>query len=95
MNSKTSACRDGTLKNHCKQDGNAQQLHIIPTSCAILPIATTLCLLVVCAYRRVLEGSWGGEGVECMLMCMESGYVVGGCNVVAILSMADMVCLVC
>ena len=28
-------------------------------------------------------------------MCMESDYVVGGCNVVAILSMADMVCFEC
>ena len=41
-----------------------------------------LCLLVVC-----IAGLWKAVGrvllgVYCMLMCMESMYVVGGCNVV-------------
>ena len=35
---------------------------------------------------------WVVLGVECMLMCMGSELCCG-CNVVAILSMADMVCL--
>ena len=47
-------------------------------------------MFVSCVHRRVVEGS----GV-CMLMSWGVSYVVGGCNVVAILSMADMACLEC
>ena len=35
---KTSACRDGTLKNQLNKMGTTpQHIHTIPTSCAILP----------------------------------------------------------
>ena len=36
---------------------------------------------------------WVVLGVKYMLTCMGSEYVVGGCNVVAILSMAYIACL--
>ena len=40
-------------------------------------------MFVSCVHSRVVEGSWEGiAGLWCMLM--ESMYVVGGCNVVAI-----------
>ena len=44
---KTSACRDGTLKNQPNKMGTTpQHFHIIPTSCAILPtMHTTTCTL--------------------------------------------------
>ena len=47
---------------------------------------TQLCFVFVsCVHSRVVEGSW--EGIAgCIVhvdMCMESVYVVGGCNVVA------------
>ena len=51
-------------------------------------------MFVSCVDRRVVKGSGVGSVVECMLMCMGS-YFVGGCNVVAVLSMADMVCRNC
>ena len=54
---KTSACRDGTLKNQSNKIGTTpQHIYIIPTSCAILP--TMLCV-VSCGDSRVVEGSWG------------------------------------
>ena len=34
-----------------------------------------------CVHSRVVEGSW--EGISGCVVCMESVYVVGGCNVVA------------
>ena len=77
---KTSACRDGILKNQPNKMGMTPQ-HIFTPSCHFANYA--LCLLVVCiaelwkAVGRVLLGAY------CMLMCMESVYFVGGCNVVA------------
>ena len=55
---KTSACRDGTLKNQPKKMGmTPQSIHTIPISCAIL-----LTMLVVCIgglWKAVGEGSAG------------------------------------
>ena len=52
---KTSACRDGTLKNQPNKMGTTpQHIHTIPTSCAILP--TMLCVWVV---EGSEEGSTG------------------------------------
>ena len=52
---KTSACRDGALKNKPnKMRTTPQHIHTIPTSCAILP--TMLCVFVSCVHSRVVEG---------------------------------------
>ena len=72
-----------------------QQFHTIPTSCAIFAKYALCLLLVVCTGELWKAVGWVVLGVECMLMCRGVCYVVGGCNVVAILSMADMVCLEC
>ena len=70
-----------------------RSLHLVPFSCHLHKYA--LCLLVVC--REVLWKAVGsvvvGVHVDVHGKCM--GYVVGGCNVVAILSMPDMICLAC
>jgi len=65
-----------------------QHFYTIPTSCAILPIICTpqnslhaLSLYSLCSHVDV--HAW------------RVSYVVGGCNVVATLNMADMVCLAC
>ena len=50
-------------------------------------------LSVCCVQRRVVEGSGVGRG-GCVVH-FDVSYVVGCCIVVAILSMADMVCLDC
>ena len=65
---KTSACRDGTLKNQPNKMGTApQHIHTIPTSCAILPTmhnkklsthslnahGTQHCLLLSLPHKRV------------------------------------------
>ena len=91
---KTGACRDGTLKNQPNKMGmTPQHFHTIPTSCAILP--TMLC--VSCVHSRVVEGSGLGSA-GCMFSACWCAWrlscVWGGCNEIAILSMADMVCLV-
>ena len=55
-------------------------------------------LCVCCVQRRVVEGSGvvsGGCVVHFDLHAWRVSYVVGCYNVVAILSMADMVCLYC
>ena len=45
---KTSACRDGTLKNQPNKMGTTPQyIYTIPISCAILP--TMLCVCYLCA----------------------------------------------
>ena len=55
---KTSACRDGTLKNQPNKMGTTpQHFYTIPTSCAILP--TMLCVCK-CVHSKVVEGSWEG-----------------------------------
>jgi len=72
-----------------------QHFHTIPTSCAILPPLTQICLvclLVVC--RGLWKAVWWGvlgvyvdmHGEWVML------WVVAMYNVLAVLSMADMVC---
>ena len=75
--------------------GMTQHFHTIPTSCAILPLPTQICfvcLLVVC--RRLWKVVWWvvlGVHVdvhgECVMLWMAAMY-----NVLAILSIADMVC---
>ena len=50
-------------------------------------------LSVCCVQRRVVEGSGIGSG-GCVVH-FDVNYVVGCCIVVAILSMAEMVCLDC
>ena len=66
---------------------------ITPTSCAILLPHTEICFVFVSCVQRVVEGSvMGSDG------CVEHVDVhgaVGCCNVVAVLSMADRVCLAC
>ena len=70
---KTSACRDGTLKNQPNKIGTTpQHIHTIPSSCAILP--TMLC--VCCMRRRFVEGS--GEGIAGRVVHVE---VHGECYV--------------
>ena len=76
-----------------------QHFHTIPTSCAILPPLTQICYVFVsCVQIRVVEGSGVSTG-GCVVHFDVHGewvtYVVGCWNVVAILSMADLVCLEC
>ena len=55
-------------------------------------------MLVRCEQRRVVEGSGvssGGCVVDFDVHGRRVSYVVGCCNAVAVLSMADMVCLDC
>jgi len=57
---------------------------------------STCFVFVSFVQKRVVEGCgvcW--SGCVCMLMCMVSKLCCGGCNVVAILSMADVVRLAC
>ena len=70
---KTSACRDGTVKNQPNKMGTTpQHIHTIPTSCAILP---TVCLLVVC--RRGLSCTWKGVAWVCSAcVVVHSAWVV-------------------
>ena len=62
-----------------KQDGNDTTTHYPYSLYHFANYA--LCLLVVC-----IAGLWKTVGLElgycCMLMCVESVYVVGGCSVV-------------
>ena len=76
-----------------------QHFHTIPTSCAILPPLTQICfvcLLVVC--RGLLKAVWWvvlGVHVD---ICMGEWvllWVAAMYNVLAVLSIADMVCLAC
>ena len=54
---KTSACRDGILKNQPNKMGMAPQyFHKIPTSCAILPTMPCVCYV----HRRVVESNGVG-----------------------------------
>ena len=75
---KTSACRDGTLKNQPNKMGTTpQHIHTIPTSCQVGFV------FVSCVHERVVEGS--GEGITvCVAHVDVHGVccVVGGCNVV-------------
>ena len=64
-----------------------QHFHTIPTSCAVLPPLTQICFVFVSVQRRVVEGS----GVDSSHF--DVSYILGCCNVVAILNMAEMVCL--
>ena len=92
---KTSVCRDGTLN---QMGMTSQHFHIIPTSCVILPLVTQICfvcLLVMC--RGLWKAVWWvvlGVHVdvhwEWVILWVAAMY-----NVLAILSMADMVCLAC
>ena len=70
-----------------------QHIHTIPTSCAISPLLIYICLLVVCRELRVVEGSGVGSSGCVVHFNVHGVVVVGGCIVVAILSMADMICL--
>ena len=79
---KTSACRDGTLKNQPnKMETTLQHIYTIPTSCAILP--TMLCvLLVVCIAGLWKAYSW--EGIAGCVVHVDVRGECGGCSVVAI-----------
>ena len=57
-----------------------QHIYAISISCVIL--LTLYFVFVSCVHSRVVEGSW--EGIAGCVVCMESMYVVGECNVVAI-----------
>ena len=75
---KTSAFRNGTLKNQPNKMGTTpQHIYKIPTSCAILP--TTL--FVSCVHSRVVEGSW--EGIAGCTLHVDVHGEFGICNVVA------------
>ena len=72
-----------------------QHFHTIPTSCAILPPLTQICfvcLLVVCrgVWKRVVLGVHVDVHGEWVMLLVAAMY-----NVLAVLSMADMVCLAC
>ena len=85
-----------TLKKPTKLDGNDTTTisHHPYILCHFAKNALCL-LLVVCIGGLWKAVGWVVLGVECMLMCRGVSYVVGGCNIVAILSTADMVCLEC
>ena len=54
-------------------------------------------MFVKCVHKRVVESSRVGSA-GCLVhvdACALRSYVVGGCNVVSILSMTDMVCCDC
>ena len=99
---KTSACRDGSLKNQPNLYGNITTtlshhpyiLCMFATSytnmICVLPIVVSREGLVV----RIVSGVCSG-GCVVHFDAWRVSYVVGCCNVVAILSMADMVCLDC
>ena len=79
---KTSACRDGTLKNQPNKMGTTpQHFHTIPTSCAILPCASGNSV-----HRRVIEGSGlgtAGCAVHVDVHALTVSGVVGCYNAVA------------
>ena len=55
---KTSACRDGTLKNQAHKMGlTPQHFHTSSTSC----------LLLVCVYRRAVEGTGLDSALGCVV----------------------------
>ena len=58
----------------------------------LVPFCQLCFVFVSCVHRRVVEGSGMGSA-GCGVHVDVHGYVVGGCNVVAILRMAGMVCL--
>ena len=72
----------------------SQHFHTIPTSCTILPSLTQICLVFVSCVQRVVQGSVKGSVVhvdvhgEWVMLWMAAMYIV-----VAIQTMADMVCL--
>ena len=72
----------------------SQQFHTIPTTFAILPRF----MFVSDVRRGAVEGSGVGSagcGMHVDVHAWRVCFVLGGCNVVAILSMTDMVCLEC
>ena len=82
------ACRDGTRNDTRNDTTILSHYHYI-----LCHFAATL-LFVSCVQRRVVEGSGvssGGCVVHFDVHAWGVSYVVGGCNVVAALRMADMV----
>ena len=86
-------------KKPIKLDGNdTTTLHTIPTSCAILPQLTQIyfvCLLVVCrglwkAVQWVVLGVHVDVDGEWVMLWVTAMY-----NVLAILSLTNVVCLAC
>ena len=65
---KTSACRDGTLKNQPNKMGTTpQHIHTIPTSCAILPTMLCVCDLFLLVFfflvfLEIIREKRGGKG---------------------------------
>ena len=90
---KTSACRDRTLKKPTNLDGNNTST-VSPHPYILCQFAATYtyqtCFVFVSCAQRVVEGKWDGQWWVCSACWCAWGvsYVVGGCNVVAILSMS-------
>ena len=58
---KTSACRDGSLKNLPNKMGmTPQHFHTIPTSCAILPPLTQIWSVLVMCREGLVSGVGSG-----------------------------------
>ena len=68
---KTSACRDGTLKNQPNKMGTT------PQQFTLVPFCQLCFVFVGCVHSRVVEGSW--EGIA---GCLVHVAVHGECNVV-------------
>ena len=87
FSTKTSTCRDGTLKNQPNKIGTTPQyFYTIPTSCAILP--TLHCVCYLCVQKGCLGHGrlWDEQYWVCSACCCvwRVGCVVGGCNFVAV-----------
>ena len=86
FSTKTSTCRDGTLKNQPNKIGTTPQyFYTIPTSCAILP--TMHCVCYLCVQKGCLGHGrlWDEQYWVCSACCVwRVGCVVGGCNFVAV-----------
>ena len=82
---KTSAYRDGVIKNQPNKIGTTpQHIYIIPTSCAILPTIYALCLLVVCIAGLTLWKAVGGIAgcvvhVDVCGECVSCGWMQRSC----------------
>ena len=84
MKMKTSACRDGTLKNQPKKMQERHHNTFTP-SVHLVPFCQLYFVLVSCVHSRVMEGSWEGIAVwevhvDVHGECVCCGWMQYGCS---------------